>query len=481
MFQPNYLLFVSCCLLLSIQAAAEPGFQVRITKRGLDYVNENAVKTLVAELPAKNIPDQSERSGSLEYTLSQIRIPSIQVPSSEVTLVPGNGLRWSASNVGLSVQANWRVRTTGWIKVSTSGSVGATLSGIDFGITINVGQDANGRPSISSAGCQSNIRSVSLNIHGSLAFVLNLFKGLLERKVKSIIPGLLCDQVTKLVNVNAQTEIQKLKVTIPLLGNRFLLDYRLIMPPAFTSLYLQTYHKGEITWAANPSSPPFSPQPIPSSEDSSKMAYLWISEYLPQSLAYAAQSNGFLRYNLTGQDLQPGNKTFLDATCNGLSFCIGELFPAIANKYPNSKVEMQMSSSQIPTVQMRPDSLGASFTGNIDFYAHTPSGQGASLFTLNVSVSMDFSASLSNDMIMGKILSTRINVGVQSSVIGPLDASNINTVVQSAMELFIVPQLNEVGSRGFPLPKVDNIKFVNSELRILQGALMVATDVQYGV
>lgn len=26
----------------------------------------------------------------------------------------------------------------------------------------------------------------------------------------------------------------------------------------------------------------------------------------------------------------------------------------------------------------------------------------------------------------------------------------------------------EVGSRGFPLPKVDNIKFVNSELRILQ-------------
>lgn len=50
-----------------------------------------------------------------------------------------------------------------------------------------------------------------MNIHGSLAFVLNLFKGLLERKVKSIIPGLLCDQVTKLVNVNAQTEIQKLK------------------------------------------------------------------------------------------------------------------------------------------------------------------------------------------------------------------------------------------------------------------------------
>lgn len=56
----------------------------------------------------------------------------------------------------------------------------------------------------------------------------------------------------------------------------------------------------------------------------------------------------------------------------------------IANKYPNSKVEMRMSSSQTPVVQMRPDSLGASFTGNIDFYAHTPSGQGASLFTLNV-------------------------------------------------------------------------------------------------
>ncbi|PVD20874.1 hypothetical protein C0Q70_19037 [Pomacea canaliculata] len=452
-------------MLSSVQTAPEPGFQARITKRGLDYVNENALVTLVAELPRTNIPDQSGSSGDIEYSLYEIRIlPDIRAPSSTITLGPGNGLTWSASNAGLSLHAGWRVKyKKGWVKISTSGTVDVTLSGINFGITINIGQDANGRPSTSAAGCQSSIGGVSISIHGELSVILNLFKGIVEKKVREIIPGKLCNAVTNIVNINAESQMQKLKVVIPLLGNRFLLDYRLILPPSFTSLYLQTYHKGEITWAANPSSPPFSPQPIPSSGDSSKMAYLWISEYLPQSLAYAAQSNGFLRYNLTSQDFKSGNESVLNTTCPG-HICIGTLFPAIAKKYPNSQVELRMSSSEMPVVKMRPGSLGASFMGNIDFYAHTPCGQIAYLLTLNVSASMNFSASLSNEKLMGKIFGTRTIVSVQASAIGPLNDKVINFMVDTMMDLFIVPKLNEVGSRGFPLPTVDNIKDVTASL-----------------
>lgn len=65
----------------------------------------------------------------------------------------------------------------------------------------------------------------------------------------------------------------------------------------------------------------------------------------------------------------------------------------IAQKYPDSIVEMHFNSTSIPLVAMRQDLLQVGFNGDIAMYANTPDGQVPYLLTLNV-VGTFFSSSI---------------------------------------------------------------------------------------
>jgi hypothetical protein len=73
------------------------------------------------------------------------------------------------------------------------------------------GADAAGRPSISAGGCSCSVGLVSISIHGSLKFVLDLFKSTIEHKIRDAIPGKLCSGVTNAINTGAEKSLQKLK------------------------------------------------------------------------------------------------------------------------------------------------------------------------------------------------------------------------------------------------------------------------------
>ncbi|KAK7114266.1 bactericidal permeability-increasing protein-like [Littorina saxatilis] len=462
--------------------AVKPGFKARITEHALEYANHQAIDALAAMVPKASIPDQSGSSGDVDYTLSNIRITGFNKPSSSIKIVPGTGLKWSAANAGVSLHADWRVKyKKGWFKVSTSGSVDVSANGIGFSVTMALGDDSSGRPAISSAGCSCSVGGVDIHIHGDIAFIVNLFKHEIEKRVRSMIPGKLCDVVNQQINANAENQLKKLKVMTPLANKKFMLDYRLVSAPAFQSAYMETFHKGEITWTANPQTPPFSPPAIPPYAPSSNMLYLWVEKYVPQSFLYAAQQNGYLRYNLTTKDLPPNNRGFLNTTCSGWSQCIGHLLPAVGKKYPNTTVELQMLSTSLPAVNMSPGKLEASFAGEIALYANTPSVKKPYLLTLSVSAIFNMSAGIVDQLVKGNISGSSFKVAVKESAVGPLSSKVMNTMVGLAMKLFIIPEINKQGEKGFPLPVTGDIKFLNTQLHILQDALMIGTDLQYTI
>lgn len=81
---------------------------------------------------------------------------------------------------------------------------------IDY-IFLFKGADDNGRPSVASKGCSSSIGSVNIDIHGDISFILNLFKGQVEKVIQRIIPGKLCDALNTLINNNAEKQLQQIK------------------------------------------------------------------------------------------------------------------------------------------------------------------------------------------------------------------------------------------------------------------------------
>ncbi|KAL8601077.1 hypothetical protein ACOMHN_040778 [Nucella lapillus] len=459
--------------------AVKPGFQARITQHALDYANQKALDALNAQIKGARIPDLSGNSGHLSYSLNNILIKDFNKPSSSIRLVPNVGLTWAASNAGISIHADWHAKyKIGWFKSSASGRVDVSASQVSFTVPMAFGVDSSGRPSIKSGGSSCQVGHVNVDFHGGLKWALNLFRGAIEHRVREILPGKLCEALNKLINTDAENQLKKMKVKSPLVHHLFMLDYRLVSPPSFQPAYMETYHKGEITWDADSQQPPFSPSPLPPSPSSSNMLYLWVGEYLPRSFIYAAQKHGFLRYNVTTKDLPPEAKGFLNTTCTSLT-CIGLLFPPVSKKYPGHTVTMRMNSTMVPEVSMSPNRLEAKLEGTITLYVDTPSGPAPYLLTVGVSAGFNMTATIDSQLIKGKITGNDFKVKVLDSAVGPLQSKTVNTMVGLAMRFFIIPKINEQGSHGFPLPVTDDVKFVNTHLQIQQNALMIGTDLQY--
>ncbi|XP_052227663.1 bactericidal permeability-increasing protein-like [Dreissena polymorpha] len=92
---------------------------------------------------------------------------------------------------------------------------------------------------------------------------------------------------------------------------------------------METFHKGEIYWMTTPTEAPFPAPPMPETGATDRMVYLWVSDFMFNTLAYAAQTNIYLQYNITAADLPASARGVLNTTCTGvIPQCIGGPIPA---------------------------------------------------------------------------------------------------------------------------------------------------------
>ena len=473
-----------CLALLSLivfqlAGATNPGVKARITNKAISYANQIAQAALTKELQSLRIGDQSGSEHHFSWSLTNIRNEGVTPPASKISLDPAhNGLAWSVNNLGLNLKADWRVKyRKGWVKISTSGSIDASIKGASMSVSVRLGEDKDGRPSLSAAACSAHISDVDIHFHGGTAFILNLFRHTLEGKIKDLLQGQICQLVNKEVNVDAEAQMKKLKITVDI-AKKFLLDYRLVSSPTVNSGYLETSHKGEVFWAKDMKESPMTPQPIPASADVSKMLYIWLTEYTANTFAYAAQSNNYLIHNFTADDLPAGNRSLLNTTCQ-TTMCIGKLIPQIGKACPDAVVAMTVTSKIQPLMNITNKQVTLTAKGNIDMYATKADKNQTYLLTLNMTVSLTLAAKVENERLTGQIIDNSFKFGVVKSNVGNVSARGLNIILGIAMESSVIPQLNALGKTGIALPVSGDVTFVNTSLEFLSGSLVVATDLTY--
>jgi len=81
--------------------------------------------------------------------------------------------------------------------------------------------------------------------------------------------------------------------------------------------------------------------------------------------------------------------------------------------------------------------------------------------------------------ITGKIANLTPTIEVTDSAVGPISGPALTFVFGIAAKQFIVPKLNEVAQKGFPIPMIKHVTFVNPSLSFDTHALCLATDVKY--
>lgn len=464
--------------ILSETSSTNPGLKARITQTGLNYATKIAIDNLSSKVVGLEIPDQHGRSGDVSYDVTNSRITGFQRPQSSITMNPPSGLKWTASGTVISLKGDWHYKYKKWIiKISDHGGFDVTVRGLSFNLGIKLGADTDGRPAISSGGCSCDIGSVDVKIHGKLKIIYNLFKGVIGDKIKKLLRDKMCGLIGDAINKGAENALKKLKVQTRI-AKQFMLDYRLTTNPKFTPQYMETFHKGEVLWASSMKDAPLPVPAMPDNVKPQKMLYLFVSDYLFNSLSYQSQIHGVLRYNLTAKDLPPSNRAVLNTTClQGV--CIGELIPQIAQKYPNKQVELRMMSTQTPMMTSQKNAVSVSCRGIIGMYATVPNKPSIYLVNLNVSMNATVNLSIMNEKIYGKIDQLVFNISAFNSAVGRISDKALQFVTTNAIRIFVEPALNKLGKNGFPLPTTGNILFVNTELLLVQDTLIVATDVQY--
>uniref|UniRef100_A0A8C0W229 Bactericidal permeability-increasing protein n=1 Tax=Castor canadensis TaxID=51338 RepID=A0A8C0W229_CASCN len=94
---------------------SNPGFMVRITRKGLEYARQYAIATLKKELAAIPLPDFSGSYtvswvGWVNHDFHSLQIHDFVLQNSALSLLPPRGIRASLSNNYIFMGGNWKVK-----------------------------------------------------------------------------------------------------------------------------------------------------------------------------------------------------------------------------------------------------------------------------------------------------------------------------------------------------------------------------------
>ncbi|XP_010175861.1 bactericidal permeability-increasing protein, partial [Antrostomus carolinensis] len=293
-------LAVACgalALCLALTGATNPGFVVRITQAGLDYAHQHGVAVLEKELAQLKLPDISgdfhiRHVGKVRYEISRLDLRSFHLPYSRISLVPNVGLQVAISNAFAELDG---------VKIHfirDHGSFDLKVDNVYIKINLRLGNDASGKPTVSTSDCSTHISKVRVHFSGRFGWLYNLFYKAVESRFRTILEDKVCEIVVSSVRSELQPYLQTLPVTARIDAMTGI-DYSLVAPPIATARSLDVGLKGEFFSLARRSAVPFPPGVLTLPPDHDRMVYFGASSYFFNTASFAYHAAGALVFEIT--------------------------------------------------------------------------------------------------------------------------------------------------------------------------------------
>ncbi|KAK2171045.1 hypothetical protein NP493_1111g00004 [Ridgeia piscesae] len=359
-------------------ASTVPGVKIRFSRRGLDFVSNAAQDVLLTELTNGSIVDQHFKSGKSKYDITGVQITSFKKPSAVTTVAPGRGITWTLSGGAISMKGNWYYKYhQNWLfQISYAGTFDISATGFEISLSIILGMDNAGQPTVQTTGCSSDVRTLTVHLHGDHAKFFEVFDQQVAQRMKTQLKTKLCEAAQKAIRKNGAKRMKRLNLQVNF-AKWLVMDDRLVQAPKFTSSYFESFHKGEV-FGHNYIEAPFQPQPLRDEPiGGARMMTIWISEYVLNTLGYVVQTHDLIQFKLSNKELaKKGKPNLLDTTCTG-NVCIGSFLPGISKRFPNSSVSVHLASTgetDRPRFTMLPGKLQLLLVGMAYFSVKTPNG-----------------------------------------------------------------------------------------------------------
>ncbi|CAH2292158.1 bactericidal permeability-increasing [Pelobates cultripes] len=453
--------------------AVNPGFVVRLTQKGMDYARQEGMTVLQQQLSKIHMPDFSgsthvKHLGKVKYSFYRMRVRSFQLPNSQISFVPGTGLKLTISGAFIQVDGTWRVS---YHHISTHGGFDLKVEGLSISVGLKLGSDGSGRPTIAPSDCSNHIGDVHVHISGKFGWLADVFRHSIEKDLRNAIEKQICPLVSDSITSKLEPLLQTLPVTAKI-DKVAAIDYSLTGPPPVTADFVDVQLKGEFFIFANRTTPPFSPPALSLPVDHNLMVYFGVSDYLFNTAGYTYQSAGKLTFTVT-DDMIP--KDF-SIRLNTSSF--GTLVPQISKMYPNMLMKLVISSVSAPYLTIKPENLTISPVMDLKAYAILPNSSLASLFDLKLTTTAAVKIGVTSGRIVGTLDLSRIYELIHSDV-GPFSVALLNVAVNYYISHIVLPQVNAILTKGYPLPLLDHVQLTDVVLQQSQNFLLFGANVHY--
>eukprot|EP01116_Phalansterium_solitarium_P018699 TRINITY_DN5049_c0_g1_i1.p1 TRINITY_DN5049_c0_g1~~TRINITY_DN5049_c0_g1_i1.p1 ORF type:complete len:515 (-),score=215.13 TRINITY_DN5049_c0_g1_i1:375-1880(-) len=467
--------FSGLILALFIHAvAAQPGFKTTLTQNGVNYLETVGIEFLQKALASLTVPDINGKTsspiGTIDYSLTSITLSNTNLGNDAITIVPGTGLQLTLSNVGASAHLNWHYKMEDFPHTSDGGSADIAVSQTSATATISV-VNQNGLPFVNCPSATVNVGHLDINLHGGASWLYQLFVNAFTGSIESSIASALHDAIVENINSGLNKAIKSLPISEPI-DSKVEIDFPLVSNPVFASGYFSLPTLGEFYVIGAHTETPYPRPPIPDVV-TSQMLQILITEYVVVSAGYVYWKLGELETTITQKDIPSNvpvqlNTTFFKA-----------VLPQLYTTFPNMAMELDLAATQMPSCTFSSTGAAISVTGNIVVNVVQPNGTLTPAFTLTGPVSLAGVALLNGQVIYGNLSYLSADFTVSQSNIGPFSPSGLDTIINLLFEAGVVPQVNKILAKGFPLPTVTGLTFVNPTIGWGDHFLYVSTDVTY--
>uniref|UniRef100_A0A8C5K157 Bactericidal permeability-increasing protein n=1 Tax=Jaculus jaculus TaxID=51337 RepID=A0A8C5K157_JACJA len=451
-----------------------PGIKARVTQRALDYGVQVGMKMMEQMVKEMSIPDL-RGSESLEflkidyvkYNFSNIKVNAFSLPNTSLTFEPGVGIRALTNHGTANISTNWEVRSP---LFQDSGAADLFLSGIYFTGIIILTRNDFGHPTLKLEDCYAQVSHAHVSFSGGLSVLYNSFAEPMEKPILRNLNEMVCPIVineVEALNVN----ISALEV-LSKIDNYTVLDYSLISSPEITENYLDLNLKGAFYPLESLSDPPFAPAPFELPERSDSMLYVGISEYFLQSASFAHFTSGAFRVLLSTKEIS----NHFSQNSQGIAHLISQIAEIYILPQP---FMLQIMATEPPEIHLHPGNFTLDIPASVIMLTQHENS------TVEPIVSMDFVASTSVGLaILGQKLVcslslNRFRLSLPESKHRDVKVVRFENILSSILHFGILPLANTKLQQGFPLPNPHKISFVNSDIEVLEGFLLISTDLKH--
>uniref|UniRef100_A0A914VL20 Uncharacterized protein n=1 Tax=Plectus sambesii TaxID=2011161 RepID=A0A914VL20_9BILA len=456
-------------------ASKSPGTLLRLTKKGLDYGTQIGSRFLETFVRTMAIPDFESDEHGLKSRVHNLKLTQFSMPVLTNGLISPSSLAFQSNGGSAAIRGDFQVKKKILFWISVSGWFEASISNLGLGIQTQLMNNALGKPQISNVGCRADIGNFNFKIHGAgiVGWVVNLFHGMIEKNLKNKVQELVCKKIEQFGMERGNSFLSDMATDVPLFDG-FRLDYGLTEAPNVHGLSFDLPLKGETTINGK-SDTPFQPNALQLPPTDTKMAAIFLSDYVLNSFLYQAHKAGLSQFQL---DKSRKVVEFLRTNCDKKEICIGKLIPALEAKYPNTTGSLHIKTSTHPAMQFMPGqaNLIADVVAELTFAKTT-------ILSFNVHGDFDVKSieiASADNIITAKATINDLKVtNVQTTVpdLGPVGdmIASLGQVGKPIAEVF----LNELGQKGFPLPSWRGMQLKNIDISLLSRTLSVACDILY--